>query len=57
MHSGNNWLPIIGVLIILAFLVKCADWAARYFINRRRKKLMRLEQRLTDDSFNDICLN
>jgi|GEM_PF-1958828 len=57
MRGGGDWLPILGALIILAFLARCVEWAARYFINRRRKKLMRLERHLTDDSFNDICPN
>lgn len=38
MRGGGNWLPLLGILVILFLLLKAVEWGLHYLIHRFRHR-------------------
>ena len=55
--GNGDWLPILGVLLTLGFIVQCIDWSITYFKERRKRKRYQLEQTIINHSFSNDSID
>ena len=52
-YGNGDWMPLLGMLIIMGCIVQFIDWSIKYIKRYRRRKLAELQQSIHDEYRND----
>jgi hypothetical protein len=56
-YGNGNWLPVLGLLMLIGIGLQLVDWSFKYMKRRRRRKLYELEQSIINQPYHENSLD